>query len=463
MEKAQIVDRILKARDDRNDLRLKFSNEGLLTLSLNLNIPGYPKSNEQLSTFFSFVKEDLLSFFKAHRIVLDISKGESLPNAAGDFFILPVLSSDISAQKLKDHCELFEMGHPLGRLIDVDVTDQEGNPISSNKQKECFFCGEYSAYDCARAKRHLPPEMESLIAHEVQIFLDIMQEEKICRKLSSLALRSILYEVSLSPKPGLVDAQNSGIHQDMDYYSFLDSSSELANYFYDLAKEGYLYEGEIKDALPKIRRIGLLMEKQMLLATGNVNTQKGIIFLMGVAIFAAASYVEKKEGFSLTDFATIVKEMGKDVMSEFEQNQDLTHGIEVSNTYGKEVAGGARGELASGFATALQFGVPVLQEASLKEGMQKEKEETLSQALLQLIAHNNDTNVLYRSDLDTLKELQSLSQQAFSAFGSDNFLSYYQKIDDFCHRKKVSPGGAADLLALSVFIYFTHNEFNNAS
>ena len=45
------------------------------------------------------------------------------------------------------------------------------------------------------------------------------------------ATRSLLYEVSVSPKPGLVDRFDSGAHADMDFFTYLDSSTALTEYF----------------------------------------------------------------------------------------------------------------------------------------------------------------------------------------------------------------------------------------
>ena len=47
-------------------------------------------------------------------------------------------------------------------------------------------------------------------------------EEKQAKKLSSLSMQALLYEVSATPKPGLVDRNNTGAHKDMDIFTFED-------------------------------------------------------------------------------------------------------------------------------------------------------------------------------------------------------------------------------------------------
>ena len=97
------------------------------------------------------------------------------------------------------------------------------------------------------------------------------------------ATRSLLYEVSVSPKPGLVDRFDSGAHADMDFFTYLDSSAALTEYF----RIAYL-EGAASSCLtppelfPRLRRLGVQAEQQMYTATGGVNTHKGIIFTLGL-------------------------------------------------------------------------------------------------------------------------------------------------------------------------------------
>ena len=53
-----------------------------------------------------------------------------------------------------------------------------------------------------------------------------------------LAVRALLYEVTTTPKPGLVDRRNSGSHKDMDVFTFMDSAAALYPYFEACARTG---------------------------------------------------------------------------------------------------------------------------------------------------------------------------------------------------------------------------------
>jgi len=49
-------------------------------------------------------------------------------------------------------------------------------------------------------------------------------------EIAGQAEKALLYEVALTPKPGLVDRNNSGAHSDMDFFTFLDSIVSLSPY-----------------------------------------------------------------------------------------------------------------------------------------------------------------------------------------------------------------------------------------
>src|SRR4051812_47765287 len=101
--------------------------------------------------------------------------------------------------------------------------------------------------------------------------------------ISQKALLSLLYEVSASPKPGLVDRYNQGAHKDMDFFTFMASSAALSNYFNDCVAEGVKYSGQNPQELFfSLRSLGVDAEKSMFEATDNVNTHKGLIFSLGI-------------------------------------------------------------------------------------------------------------------------------------------------------------------------------------
>ena len=133
---------------------MQIARSAKVSVSLSLNVPGFPKSDKLALKFFDICLDELKRFLKAHRIPLFDDEAFASTDAAGDFFLIPSGIPEATTSELKRICEDFEEKHPLGRFIDVDVTDFSGNPVSSGKLKHCFFCGQKSAIECRREKSH---------------------------------------------------------------------------------------------------------------------------------------------------------------------------------------------------------------------------------------------------------------------------------------------------------------------
>ncbi|NJO92763.1 MAG: hypothetical protein HC831_30205, partial [Chloroflexia bacterium] len=276
--------------------------------------------------------------------------------------------------------------------------------------------------------------------------------------LSALATQCLLYEISLSPKPGLVDKLGSGAHKDMDYYSFLNSTSSLSAFWSDLINLTHSTVSENKIIVTEeLRLIGIAMERTMLDFTSGVNTQKGAIFLIGMLVHVAAKLIF--EGKALTD-AAIQKELislNRENLDDelLKANSTSTHGKEIYEKYGNEMGGGIRKELALGLPIVFGHALPLLKKHAEVDSDFLKSEHTaqpvLIKCLLKIISVNNDSNILYRSNIETLMQLQAMANNCLK--NDEDFNNYYKKLCEFCMDKYISPGGSADLLAASIFIY----------
>jgi holo-ACP synthase/triphosphoribosyl-dephospho-CoA synthase len=432
---------ILAARDARSLLRKEFSLRNQSALSLNLNVPGYPKSNEIVRRFFLYCLGDLKIYLSARLIHLEEKEEILKIDAAGDFYIVPFSTGHRTVNDIKQFCEDFEETHAWGRFIDVDITDRAGLTVSSGKSKSCFYCNEHPADVCRIEKRHETEDVREFMFSGMKAYCLQQREITICRNLSSLALQSILYEISLTPKPGLVDKFSNGAHTDMNYNTFLNSTAAISAFFNDMAKAGFAFAGsDMTKALPVIRNLGLRMEKSMYESTGNVNTQKGIIFLMGLSLFSSGFLFAQEDEFNTEKFRTIVKDICKNLTyNEMERldHPPETHGERI---YHKLKIAGARGEAENGFPAVFEAGLPeLLKDAELNE-------QALHRAFLAIASINKDTNILHRSSPEVLDQFRKLSQTALETDNMDSLL-------EFCIRQGISPGGSADILAVSIYIY----------
>jgi triphosphoribosyl-dephospho-CoA synthase len=139
---------------------------------------------------------------------------------------------------------------------------------------------------------------------------------ELCEYISKCAVQSMLYEVTATPKPGLVDRANSGAHKDMDFFSFMSSSAVLGPFFYRCARKGVEYDSpNVEGLFHQIRGLGVEAEHKMFQATGGVNTHKGLIFSLGIICAAAGYYFLNKTEFqvSIEKICHIVSQMTKGI------------------------------------------------------------------------------------------------------------------------------------------------------
>lgn len=298
--------------------------------------------------------------------------------------------------------------------------------------------------------------------------------EKMIHTIASAAAEGILYEVSATPKPGLVDRNNSGAHKDMDYFTFLSSAASLHSCFDDMARIGIKYAKHApKEMLPALQKCGMEAEKKMFLATGGVNTHKGMIFSMGLLSACAGWRWERKYGLGIKENhrnpentalkpgEAICLLAGKVCEGICERDYGtlsykkvLTKGEKMYLQYG---CTGIRGEAESGYRTVRQVSYPVY------ERLRKQDisvNDALVHTLLSLIANTEDTNILSRHNKDVAEYAQKEAKKVLDTGGvfTEKGRERVQKLDDDFIERYISPGGCADLLAVTHFLYVLEQE-----
>ncbi len=284
------------------------------------------------------------------------------------------------------------------------------------------------------------------------IDINNLSDDWIKEKVCSTASLSMRYELFATPKPGLVDGDNSGAHDDMTFEMFMASISSISYYFPEVVDVALNYDDELENALKYLKPIGLKMEEAMFSSTQNINTHRGMIFLLGVLIFII-SYMLKNRLVGKKIYDT-VKELSRKVGSGvnkpfFSSSNSTTHGQKV---YEKYRVKGMRGEIEEGIPTVMDYGLPYLENITLtKENHSK----VFINTLLSLMVHVDDTTILWRHDLDVLSWTKSYAYNCYYLGGcfTERGMNFIRKFDDDCKMKKVSPGGSADLLAATIFIY----------
>ncbi|MDR3341354.1 MAG: citrate lyase holo-[acyl-carrier protein] synthase [Treponema sp.] len=360
--------------------------------------------------------------------------------AAGDTGLLKTLMVEL------------EDRHPLGRLFDIDVLDKNGVGLHrtcfGGRERTCLICGK-PVWKCSRSRVHDAEEL----ARRVVFIMETYFQKQYAGIIAKHALKALLFELGITPKPGLVDRSNSGAHEDMDYFTFVNSAAALVPYFYRVTLESQGYQGESESLLASLGFYGQEAEETMNAETGGVNTHKGLIFSLGI-MCAALGYLHG-QGLPVT-VDTVLALCGRIAapgLAKLDQGHTSakvqTHGEKVYAVHGIR---GIRGEAAAGFPSLALYGYPLLS-ALLNQGYSANDAGVI--LLLHLLAQVQDTNILYRAGINALEEIQKQVQD-FLARESDpeELLAFARDLDQDFIRRHISPGGCADLVALSFMLYF---------
>lgn len=278
--------------------------------------------------------------------------------------------------------------------------------------------------------------------------------EKISFDITEFAIKAMLYEVSSFPSPGLVSPVSSGAHKDMDFYSFIDSTVALNRYIYLFAKEGFK-EGTPKDIFNNIRKIGIEAEKAMFKSTKGINTHKGMIFLMGIIVAATTNSIHKGEAFET--LKEKVKQMcfgiTKDELGNLDRKKELSHGEKLFKKY---KITGIRGEVEKGMPLAFDIGLK-----AYKEAEDLNQKDRLVQTLITIMCYCDDSTILHRHNFEVLEEVKEISRNliGIGAMKTTEGKREIEKLNEIFINRNISPGGSADILAISVFLFYVELYF----
>lgn len=247
--------------------------------------------------------------------------------------------------------------------------------------------------------------------------------------------------------------------------TFVKSAYALTPYFTESARMGLSWKGEFQD-LPqlfsRLRERGRQAEKEMFSATGGVNTHKGIIFSGGI-FCCALGYLISEHGlltsrFIIDDFSLlpdIIKKMLDNLMKDYvsleacrSEPKNCTHGEQLYRSYR---LGGIRREAAGGFPAVFEKGLPLFS-TLLHKGYSLNQSGCLT--LLSYISFLEDTNLFIRAGYQKARNIQQELTSFLSSSSPKEQLRILPSLDRYFTEQHISPGGSADMLALTYFLYF---------
>lgn len=265
--------------------------------------------------------------------------------------------------------------------------------------------------------------------------------------VAHLATRALKAELNTTPKPGLVDTHDSGAHRDMDHALMMRSIRAMHPYFVKLATLGY--DSPKLPAHDDIVRIGIEAEKAMFMSTGGVNTYKGALFSMGLAL-TAATYIIGRGKVAMTTHGKeyVPGDLLSATITQFANGFPDTSGTHGSRAKQLAQAGcrlkSALDNAREGYTQLFGEWLPFY-ETRIKGDDSYVKHKTL----LRIMCDLDDTNIVYRTDYDTMLNVKTLARHLLEDF-SEAGIEYMNR--DFVSRN-ISPGGSADMLALVVFLF----------
>ena len=298
------------------------------------------------------------------------------------------------------------MREMLPDVREIERLQENGEVVSASKVRKALENGDFQ-----RAAALVPPTtIPYLLAH--------------------LATDALQKELDTTPKPGLIDQNDNGAHSDMDYRLMQRSIAALHPYFVKLAVEAFQKD---LPSVENLQKIGLEAEKAMLDATKGVNTHKGALFALGLTLVAAANLYQN----GILTPENLQKTIEK-LAAQFPDTTD-THGSRVVSQHNVK---GALAMAREGYQPLFTDWLPYYRG--------ERSEERKLKTLLRIMATLDDTNVYHRKGAEGVAQMKADSIALLNDFEPKKL----EQLNQDYNAQGISPGGSADMLALTIFVNF---------
>ena len=263
--------------------------------------------------------------------------------------------------------------------------------------------------------------------------------------LAALAERALLLELDTPMKPGLVGPDGPGAHKDMDYSTMRRGIAALRPFWSRMV---------MASSAQELRQAGIEAETAMMEATGGVNTHRGAIFCLGLALNAIGAWRQN------VDTEQFMQKRLPEIAQTLLRNQ-LTDSTLAPRKPGESRPAGikdARAMALDGYSVLFTDWLPFFMEehdtlssALLRNPVRANAPErvscsSLQKTLLRIMSTLDDTCVIKRVGAERAQQVKREAAEALQErITLNNMCLQYA-------REGISPGGAADMLALTIFI-----------
>lgn len=251
-------------------------------------------------------------------------------------------------------------------------------------------------------------------------------------RLAAALLRGLTAELTLTPKPGLVDLWDSGSHADLTLPKMLASIELLGVYFEQLV-DALAAGASSAELIAFGRRAEARMQARL-----GTNTHKGAIFLGGLLLLARF----RAAGDGPESLRSAVAEVAEEIIAQL--TPGASHGAAVRQSYR---VGGILAEARAGLPSLFDVALPAWHQSQAHCGQPARGSFAMLAALMQSV---EDTTALHRCGPAGLERLRrdGRALERLLARGHDPVPLLRQLNQDY-RRRNLTMGGVADLLGLA--------------
>ena len=396
-----LANKILADREKKDSI-IKSYTDDYQVVSLKANIPGTNKNIKEAKVIVSIFDKKVLKYKPIKRLYFDSYDGP---------YIIYLYNKD---KNLKNEMVKIESINKLARLVDIDVYYNSDHSLNRTLPRTCYICNQ-NALICSRMQKHTTSELLNHIEKLTSSYLK--------RLVKKMINESMLKELNLHPKFGLVTPLTNGSHKDMDYNLMINAKNAIIDDLVEMFMLGYTSNLDLLTLFDETRKIGIKADKHMFKATNNVNAYQGLTFSLGLFLV----------------------NLGRALKNDLSLDDVYKNIITMSKQFINEGNFGARKQAAEGYQ--------IIQD--LLKNNDISKMETLD--ILIYFINNLDDTVLLRRCKDH-KLLRKIKEDFKNLDSSKKLL--INQVNNDCINNNLSFGGCADLLVVSLFIDTFAKTFN---
>ena len=265
--------------------------------------------------------------------------------------------------------------------------------------------------------------------------------------LAVLAERALRMELDTPLKPGLVCPDSNGAHKDMDYGTMLKGIAAIRPFFPRMA---------MADTPEELKQLGIDAEAAMRAATDGVNTHRGAIFALGLALNVAGRDYQLVDNKLFIESRRLPESLATLAKQLIDSN--------LQNTPTSFI--GAKRIALTGYKQLFEDWLPYYRRLPVAAG----NDGRVQALLLHIMCTLDDTCIIKRVGKERAEQLKEEIRRSSRRMtegssrrmteGSSRRMTESGPVNDgvlteLCKQfeaQGISPGGAADMVALTIFI-----------